>query len=303
MVYYKLIMFTEHRSKERIRKFRQDRYLSSDDDYQATTVTLSPDMFYFIHNGQHLSDLLEQRLAELGETRPWIIDRSRIFQYAIINLARAIDKTPMPDYIKNGGLVELMELTHGLTKLFSQQVHRQIVIEHNNSTTVDAYYQDSHGQEKRLHLFTKNKDVMSQKFNRLVGANTQITIKDILSRNGRGKAIAGSDSELRCGLRFRGPANQFRWSVTIDSGSHQYDGEPFSKGYDPRTWKVIRPLSQAINQLKLNPEISGLDSDDPSLYSYHYKDLISLDADQSFSHQTFKEFNQHLSQIFINLPR
>ncbi len=299
-------MLTErNNSRSQIRRFRQDQDLPSDEAYHDPILIKSPDMFYFIHNTAHLSDLLAQRLAELGETRPWMIDRSRIFQYAIVNLARAIDKTPMPGYIKEGGLVELMELTDGLTKLFSQHVHRkkEKVGSGDNSTFLDAYYQDSQGQEKRLHLAIKNQTKYSERYNRLVGVNTQICIKDINGRNIKGRAIAGSDASLRCGLRFRGSSEGFRWSISIDSGLNQVGSERFMEGYDPRDWKIIRPLSQAINQAKQNPDISEMDRTDPSLYTYHYNDLTSAQANQSFSRQMFGEFNAHLAQIFTNLPR
>lgn len=271
------------------------------EDPDETPVFASPlQLADFVFEGQSVAEALRFQLLCLGVSDSWILDRSTIYQHAVVNLAQDLFCTGLPDYLGADALQELMLLTQSLYRLFTDKVRISHTRKNNHYLIVEGYHTTLDNQTRRVVAQNRPDLGYSENHNRLVFPGTQIEIKDILGRNDQGLAIAGDDSALRIGLRLGGPIEERVWTVSIDSGL-QFIRQEADSSEDPKEWKTIRPLSQAIYQAKLSPHTAVSLDTDPNRYTYHYDDPDSRLGQNRETQLMFNVFNRHLGEIFRRL--
>src|SRR5258708_6503339 len=111
-------MGSKSRNKtNRIHKEREDsRWWDEDPEEEIHEPFSNPTLADFIHGTDHLSGTLRRRFVEQGITHDWLLDRTLIYQRGIVNLAKILYETEIPDYLRNGALKELMTISEGLTR-------------------------------------------------------------------------------------------------------------------------------------------------------------------------------------------
>lgn len=228
-----------------------------------------------------------------------------IYQKAIMSLYSTLLTVPGMDYGEGDqAFEELYSISEILGRLFSGQI-KLVKAPVSSAVVRDVRYEGYTELTNTLRPGTKRividqtlSDTYSQASKRISHANTEITIKDIQGKTSRGRAIAGSDSDIRCGLRHAhaNKGESFAWAVSIDSGATSPDDD---------RWRIIRPLSQAIFKAKSWPS-SGLNFED-SEYTFHYPDPATMTAPRPNSQEKnaflreFFQFVGGLNRIFESL--
>lgn len=242
---------------------------------------------------------LKTRLSHVGIDSCWLIERATIFQRSISDLETQIRQTNINQNTKEAGLYELYSLTQILDGLLNKQVKLHITEETQDSYDFEGYYMPSDGPTKRLSIYQRIRDGYSNKVNRRIPANCQIEIYDILGRSSNGRAIAGSESALRIGLRhsFNPDLATRNWGASIDSG---WKTDFTSK---TKQWRAIGPLSQAVYEIKA---VSEADDFNEVPYTYHFYDAETtfFDKPGEIKHQWIKRFvafNIGLNHMFKEL--
>jgi hypothetical protein len=179
---------------------------------------------------------------------------------------------------------ELTLLTSTLFDLFSGKIKLSFKESPFNSDTFEGYYVFEQ-LTQRLLINSQVRDRINSQTGNISRANTQIMIKSIEGRTDNGKAIAGDDSRLRIGLRYAHPSKGDLWTISIDSGHQLKEG----------IWRTVRPLSQAIEQVKV---FHRLDPGDKKPYTLHYHSPKIKYADFSAARSEFIGFNETLNTIF-----
>ncbi|KKS14086.1 MAG: hypothetical protein UU67_C0008G0018 [Candidatus Daviesbacteria bacterium GW2011_GWB1_41_5] len=225
---------------------------------------------------------LRERLANrlLGSDMPgWIPDCAAIYEKALVALAIHIQAIPIPEQTRRSALNELVIGAEALARLFADQIPLKDMEEiSTGKDTFEGYFNYPEEAGNRLIVDHQGDYVLSERLGRKIRPNCQIKIKDIHGLSPGGKAVAGPDCAIRIGLRYGMVDAKNRWTVSVESGAK-----------DPeKKWKIIGPLSQAINYCYL---------DGPNFLTYHYSDpdFISLSNKATISWFIF--FNNTLGSI------
>lgn len=249
---------------------------------------------------QTLTESLKQLFQGLGVKDKWLLGRTAIYQDALVNLAKDLELAQMPDYVRAGAFEEMVLLARSLTQVFTKKLQTSLRGWSEGLFNVEGYYITPNGETKRVVIQHRPEIGQSKFTGRKAYPTTQVLVKDILGQNTQGRAIADQDADLRIGFRLGLDRGRNIWTVSIDSGQ-RFTKELVVKGEDPKDWRIIRPLSQAINWAKLSPETFTSSDTDPNRYTYHYDDPNSQLSTDRETQTMFNVFNLHLGEIARNL--
>ena len=275
------------------RRFSEDESLEPIDPLAIDYLSaLSPTL-------QATTETLSQKLKSVGVKDPWLINMSAIYERSIIHLAGILQDVPTLGSIEQPALEELYTIADILYNLFSGQIRLKLMYTSAGSSNLTHYegYQKDNQKDKRILIKHRGNWSLSTQRHNIIPPSCQIITKEVIGRSTLGAAIAGSDAELRCGLRCNviSGTNTFIWSISLDSGIS------IPEEHD-RKWKSIGPLSQAIYQAKIDPE-SSINLADGE-YTFHYDDPESIlklpvsPYEQTLWYRKYHLFNQSLGRIF-----
>lgn len=242
---------------------------------------------------QDVTGILRRHLQTVGTEDPWIINQANIYEKAVLFLDNLITTNPnvLPAWLQQSAREELFILAQGLEQLFLGQVPLRPKEVSTHSLAFEGYSSQVKDKMRRIIIFQTRNGYFSNIRSRFIRENCQIHIKNIKGLSDKGLVIADKDTEIRCGLRY----NRFErendvWTITLASGFRTTNNR----------WRVVRPLSQAIHQLKEQGVILE-DAEHP--YVFHYDDLSSVSSTSLQTKNRFRYFNHALAQIFQQLPQ
>lgn len=247
----------------------------------------------FVYSTMSLStQALRQHLRYAGAKDPWMINRADIYQKAVTELSMLLDRTPLSESLHNSAQRELVLIAKSLEELFLGHITLSPKNSDLETTIYEGYYFTPDDDETiRVAIYQKFYASHSPYVSRTTPPTCQIHIKEIIGRSSKGGAIAGLDTGLRVGLRCGCPDGGLAaWSVTIDGGLRNH-----TKG------RQIRPISQAIQEIKIHHELEPDNQDTP--LAFHYYDPETKLTDPQTTRNKFSFFNHRLGQIFKRYTR
>lgn len=296
-----------HKKIYRNRDRRENERKFEDDDFDEDLIvdeSIKDPILKFAPNLRVATMALRQRMVNCGITDLWVLDRTGIYENAILQMAEILQPLDSLDYIRSSCFDELntvSEVLHRLT--LGQVILRSTRLDNDQGpiTSYEGYLKlnyRSKDSDTRITIRNRPVSFNSEQTQTTIFPQCQILIKDLVGRTPAGAAIAGLDSSIRCGLRYAPDQYlNFRWIISLDSGTHNMDASG-------RAWKTIGPLSQAINQAKITP-LSGINLADGE-YTFHYYDpdtYLSPNSweERNFGFNRFYTFSSGLDRIFQSM--
>lgn len=236
---------------------------------------------------QMITNALRERLISVGVKDATVLARAAIYQAALDDLSLALSNPFIPENLRLEAHKELEILIFAMAHLFTGQTTLQLKIDSGNEIAFEGYIAIPDALDLRVITYQKISDSYSDSVDRITHSNCQIHFKHLLGRTPRGKAIAGPDTSLRCGLRYVGSPKNAQWVISLDSGQGNHQTQD---------WRVIRPLSQAISCARLDPSFDP--QIDNTCYTHHYKDPSTQSMVLERPVEKLWRFNEGLSLVF-----
>lgn len=265
------------------RSREKQRYNLHDETYELELPSI-PDSAVISAMMDLSAKSLRLSLCSAGAKDPWMIDRADIYQKAVNELSKLFNLTPLSESLYHAAFQELALIAKSLEMLFSGGIVLSPRDSDPGTTAYNGYYLTPNEENIRVAIYQKFCSSHSPQVARTTNPNCQIGIKEIVGRSSRGRAIAGSDTELRVGLRCGYPGGSPLWAVSLEGAWHRH-----TKGHG------IRPLSQAIQVAKIH---HNLEPDNQESLTFHYYDPETALVDPDKIRNSFGFFNHCLREIF-----
>lgn len=280
--------FWKAREKQRFND-QVDTFTNSD---LVSTSTKDEESNLLLHD---LTKTIRTKLTGVGIIEDGILNQANIYEQAIGSLRLILKHTPLSQSLSDSSNSELDLLVKSLLKLFTGNVTLRVTKNLPDRITVVGYT-DIDEQTLRIVAYQKLRPSYSELARKVTHAQCQIYIKEILGRSGRGKAIAGSDARIRCGLRSGGWMTNSSCTVSIDSGI------PVQEAHDVY-FRYSGAITQAYNESRKHPESFYYLQDADAPNTFHYSALGIGGIDPKVTAGNFRELNQSLNLIFKQIAK
>ena len=242
-----------------------------------------------------LTEALRSRLEGVGLRDPWLLDRSDIYEKAITNLGVILDKAPLPGSLREAASSEIALLANSLLTLFTGRVRFHATELTDDFAIFSGYFEYFDGQTKRVSVEQRVKEAHHLQTVRMVQPKCQIFVREMRGRSNKGRAIAGSDIRIRCGLSSGSWITDNKWSISIDAGIT-------SRG-QRSLLKAIEPITQAYNECRKYPESFYYLQDADTENTFHFGDPDTKTTDSKVRASQFITFNRYLNLVFRALAK